>query len=520
MSARFPVIDLFAGPGGLGEGFSACRRGPTGSCFDARLSIEMDATAHQTLLLRKFYRAFDEAPEAYFDYIRGCITRQELFARYRDQHHSAQKQAWRIELGRCHPTVVTRRVRAAVAGATSWVLIGGPPCQAYSLVGRSRMQSRTNPAFEDDHRHFLYREYLRIVAKHLPPVFVMENVKGLLSATHGGERIFARILSDLRQPVRALGIRGPSGLRYKLYSVGESHSGRLALGEEFMSDSDSFIVRSELYGIPQARHRVFVLGVREDLPSVPNRLQESTAVSVSDVIADLPRLRSTLSRGQDSIGAWRATVGAVISQRWFRQPINDAMRRTAREARQALSTIRTFDLENGGSWLPYTDKPAKLSQWYRAGCRGISNHESRGHMPSDLQRYFFAACFARAHGRSPTLDDFPTELMPDHRNAEMGRQGQMFSDRFRVQLPDRPATTVTSHISKDGNYFVHFDPTQCRSLTVREAARIQTFPDSYFFEGPRTEQYHQVGNAVPPLLAVQLANIVYDLLVRSEGRRW
>jgi DNA (cytosine-5)-methyltransferase 1 len=132
-------------------------------------------------------------------------------------------------------------------------------------------------------------------------------------------------------------------------------------------------------------------------------------------------------------------------------------------------------------------------------------------MRSDLHRYFFASTFACVHGRSPVLEDFPTELLPVHKNVPEALRDGTFHDRFNVQLAGHPATTITSHISKDGHYFIHYDPTQCRSLTVREAARIQTFPDNYFFEGPRTEQYKQVGNAVPPFLARQVAEIVADL---------
>jgi DNA (cytosine-5)-methyltransferase 1 len=148
---------------------------------------------------------------------------------------------------------------------------------------------------------------------------------------------------------------------------------------------------------------------------------------------------------------------------------------------------------------------------------GVTLHNSRSHMAADLQRYFFSSVYAKERGASPKLRDLPEALLPAHRNATVGRTDHDFADRFRVQVGNRPASTVVSHISKDGHYFIHPDPGQCRSLSVREAARIQTFPDNYFFEGTRTAQYQQVGNAVPPLLARELARVVWGILAADES---
>ena len=136
-------------------------------------------------------------------------------------------------------------------------------------------------------------------------------------------------------------------------------------------------------------------------------------------------------------------------------------------------------------------------------------------MPDDFSRYLFCSAFAKARFRSPKAREFPWMLAPDHKSWSE----RIFQDRFRTQVWDEPSTTVTSHICKDGHYFIHPDLSQCRSMTVREVARLQSFPDNYFFMGNRTQQYVQVGNAVPPFLARQIAEVVWRSLEPVKQRR-
>ena len=472
----------------------------------------MDPWAHSTLLLRAFYRQFDPAdvPDTYYQYIQGKITRDELAQKFKKQFAAATDEAWQATLGKTDPEEVSRRISSALGrDCGDWLLIGGPPCQAYSLVGRARIiGGKGRKEYEKDHRHFLYREYLRIIARHQPAIFVMENVKGLLSAQVGGRPMFSLIREDLQDPMRVFPeIRHSSqrkNLHYSLFSIVVP---RDLTGDYQPSD---FVVRAEEYGIPQARHRVIILGVRGDTSIQPGLLQHGSTVSVREVIGDLPALRSRLS-SEDSPEAWAMAVRTISSLRWSSKSDQTRQIRTAIE--RELRCIRP-NLPVGGQFVSCFTNPERHEGWYidrRLG--GVCNHETRGHIPEDLCRYFFSSVFASVTDppRSPLLQDFPPSLLPDHKNVGEALKQTKFNDRFRVQVAGRPSTTVVSHISKDGHYYIHYDPSQCRSLTVREAARLQTFPDNYFFEGPRTEQYHQVGNAVPPLLAHQIAEIVAGL---------
>ncbi|MGN7246798.1 DNA cytosine methyltransferase [Janibacter anophelis] len=479
-----PVVDLFAGPGGLNEGFTSIEDGGT---FQTAASFEMDPVACRTLRLRSALRTVRLAegafPDAYADFMDGRISFDSLI------EHGSMKAAWKdageevhnVELGpESHEVTeqaIERRLRT-FARRDDFVLLGGPPCQAYSLAGRSRR--RNSADFEEDVKHFLFREYLHIIRQFQPAAFVMENVKGLLSSTHSrsqtsGHRMFDLILSDMVEAgyeVRSLVVGGP---------------------QSQLRPSD-YVIRSEQYGVPQKRHRVILFGVRGDRQVVPSGvIQPSEAPTVRHMIEGFPALRSRLRPlGQDGPGEWgkNRNQGASLAGGSALGPVPDDW-----GSAQGAGTVK----DSGA------DLPARA--WVRAaGPRQVVQHEARGHMASDIQRYAYASKYALQHGVSPKLRHYPEPLLPNHKNAR--DKNVPFADRFRVQTWEEPSTTVVSHISKDGHYYIHPDPRQARSLTVREAARLQTFPDNYVFAGNRTEQYHQVGNAVPPFLARQIGQVV------------
>jgi len=507
-----PVVDLFSGPGGLAEGFSALRSPKGCRRFRVVLAIESGRDAHRTLRLRAFLRSFKAAfPSEYYDFLNGEVAAEpDWEALHPAQWAAACDEARCLELGTASTSAFLRERIEAIRGVHGGrtVLVGGPPCQPYSVIGRSRNVGNAGYDAGQDKRLSLYRQFAQVLGRLRPAVAVLENVKGMLSAGRNGKPIFPQVLRSLS---RAGGVDS-----YRLFAL-TPRSGVYSLDEGLTHDD--FLVHAEDHGVPQSRHRVFVVCVRSDLAETfPDecllRLEgQGEKVSVNDVIGAMPMLRSRLSRG-DSPAAWKAAVQAacaLVEEHWPMMSHNDEKR-----FRRVLAGARTAANGLAPPWRDAhggVDMPEHCSRELRdwivdERIERLPNNETRAHMPSDLARYLFASAFAHAFRRSPKSHDFPDALAPHHANWHTGH----FDDRYRVQVADHPGTTVTSHIAKDGHYFIHPDPRQCRSLTVREVARIQTFPDNYFFHGSRSQQYIQVGNAVPPFLAHQIARTLWSVL--------
>lgn len=589
MSAKFnkvSVIDVFAGPGGLGEGFSGCEN----SKYQIRVSVEYEANAHKTLTLRSFFRKLTEEERInfYLPYIRSTSEQQKTsvkqswmsqadlkakwdeacFETLNSPHALGNLKKWKkINSGETptsedseltpHEKNIFGRIKTirdeAIAKNHPIVLIGGPPCQAYSVNGRNRIRAEKNYTPENDERFFLYLEYLKIIDAAEPDIFVMENVEGILSAKlASGERIFDRI-----RP--ALARKDENGNdRYNIYSLSTPPNAYNESGSPIYKRENDFVVNASDYGVPQARKRVILLGVKTQYGKVDTVLtKNNNAPSTKDVIGDLPKLRSSLSKrsgNRDDEELWHRVWEENIKQ--LEKILQDkkeidgiVARSRSNEANSTYSVSEHILMERESEvkaafaktlvelkkcWqlseseltvghaaflATQTGESAlkesfpQLHKWLiRSGLNGVANHTTRGHMKEDLLRYLFSALWTRAHSDlkspCPKSKDFPPSLSPEHKNWESGNH----ADRFRTIGENMVPLTITSHLRKDGHAQIHFDPTQNRSLTVREAARIQTFPDDYYFEGTTGWQYQQVGNAVPPFLAKQIAEKVLEII--------
>lgn len=651
MHQSIPVVDVFAGPGGLSEGFSSYTPDDQHFPFKVILSAEKNEYAIRTLRLRAFVRWFihqerKRLPNTYIDYVTSVNKGEKGFPSevlytllntalledldleeqgvlllieneiqsmsstnvsswreyinsidYADEIYDvlkaarfARQEAMHIELGKEDDKFMVEIEKALAPEINAdlpapCVLIGGPPCQAYSKAGKARRRRSVkkhvneNGQYEQDKdpRSWLYKEYLKILHHSKPMFFVMENVPGMLTVelTKDGEKINAweAIIKDLHAPSISLGLAEGElpceTEKYIVCSLEDSsyfYDGSDDSIERIRKEPRKLVINASKHGVPQARERVILFGIRCDLIEtvelnkvlelVRLEYKERPVNTVHDAISDLPITFSSLSsvynpsnnkpdfikRKDKSHSMWLESV-RDSSRKLTRSIDNYLSKRGKTEAElvlyskvielieQAEQYLTKFENDEGknrktSQWLGVANSSQSevLLNWYKKHWNSNSslNHMPRGHMDRDLARYLFASCFAIASRKTKRkfrvsksvkgqidLNELmkisPEFLVPAHENKSS------FVDRFKVQKSDIPSNTITSHISKDGHYFIHPDPRQCRSFTVREAARIQTFPDDYFFEGPRTHQYVQVGNAVPPILAIQISQVVHSL---------
>jgi DNA (cytosine-5)-methyltransferase 1 len=436
MESKFFTVDLFAGCGGISEGFHQAG-------FSTVAQIEMHPPACETLRTRQIFYELVKKQRAdlYERYVRDEITRENIFSEFDDIREAVSHRVIQETLSEESIQSVIGKIRDSMKfhGAENInVFLGGPPCQPYSIINRARILKNGDPL----NRNYLYEHYLTLMREFRPDVFIYENVPGLFSVRDRGQKIFEKLLDDFKDLDPAYEIIPPLHLVSK--------------------DPHSYILNSANFGVPQTRKRLILIGYRQDL--------EQKNEKIRDVFEKLRQTR-----------------------------INPEEYLTVKDAVSDLPHVKpgTGDDKFFGQY-PEKTEISKYQKKMRMSSPGILNHRARNHMPSDLDRYRFFIQYWRDNKKPATLRDLVKQwpaFSPDHKNLDE------FVDRFKVQWWTKPASTITAHISKDGHYFIHPSIRQCRSFTVREAARCQSFPDNFFFEGPRTEQFRQVGNAVPPLLA-------------------
>lgn len=411
-------IDLFAGAGGLSEGFTQIG-------FNPVAHIEMNADACDTLRTRTayFYLKKQGKLKKYKEYLSGRITREDF---YEMIPKKLLDSVLNVTMSKSTMPDIYHKIDALMESnriQSIDVIVGGPPCQAYSLVGRSRRSDR----MVGDPRNYLYKIYADVLEHYKPKIFVFENVPGMLTANKGS------YFQDMEKTFMDIG-----------YSI------------------DKKIINSANFGVLQNRNRVIIIGWKNKYNlKYPEFRANSTSYQVKDILEDLPEIQA----GE--------TCNEYPSEQFC-----DYLKRTGIRKSGDILTWHTA--------RPHLERDKKI---YRTAIENWNNNHSR-------LRY----------------NDLPEELIT-HKNITG------FLDRFKVVASDLPAShTMMAHISKDGHYFIHPDINQSRSITVREAARIQSFPDDYFFEGSRTSAFTQIGNAVPPLMSKGIATEIKKMIESIEEK--
>lgn len=403
MSNKLTFIDLFAGCGGLSEGFY--KQG-----YHGLTHVEFDHYACESLRTRMKYYGY---PEDKISVLEKDITDEDI----------------------------VNQIKSEISESKVDLIIGGPPCQSFSTLGRAKDEN----GMKDDPRNYLFESYEKILNHFKPKIFVFENVTGLLSAKLGKEKTVNVILKKL-------------GRNYKL-----------------IKDPSKMILNSCDYGVPQIRRRVILIGVRNDIKIAPEEIYNN--------------IIKTHYTPEDNANEQENKVKFI----------------SVREAIEDLPSIKPGEGSKKAkhlvkNWNPFLERIRDKKDIY------INDHVSRTHNEKDRMRY---------KEMSKNKWTF-TELLEKRPSLNHIKQ-RVFNNSYVVQFWNKPSRTIIAHLYKDGNQFIHPDYKQERTLTPREAARLQSFPDDFVFEGSRTQQYKQIGNAVPPLMAEAIAKSIKSTLEKIKN---
>lgn len=409
--SKLNFIDLFAGASGMSEGFIKAGLNPVSH-------IEMNEEACFTIRTRAAYHYLSKTKKTkvYNDYLKGIITRTDF---YKEVPSSILDSVLNEEITDDSIKSIFKEIKKYQKKSQIDLIIGGPPCQAYSLLGRHQKE------IENDPRNKLYIQYGRFLKEFKPKAFVFENVPGLLSANKGEH------FKNLKTYFKKLG--------YVVY-------------HKTLDASD--------YGVLQARKRVIIVGwLKENDYGFPEIETTPKKYKVQDALYDLPKLQAGEGYSVTKYGSEKSQY------------------------------LRKYELRNGVNF--------------------VTQHISRPHNERDLAIYEFAIKKWDSGNIRLKYTDLP-ENLKTHKNTTS------FLDRYKVVDGGGVSHTVVAHIAKDGHYYIHPDIKQCRSISVREAARLQSFQDDFYFEGSRSAAFKQIGNAVPPLMAYVIAKKMKELLCQTK----